>query len=303
MKINKTGKWILLLISLCSIFFLTACGQKKEGQDGHRSMIVPAADGKKTLEAENLIIDISHLDLGYLMVKYTGSAPRLYVQLAGEDQEEYKYFLEPSRDYVTLPLTAGEGEYYLGAYENIGGDHYSPILSQLLSVELSDKFGPFLCSNQYVDFTKDSQAVQLAAELTADITDDLEKVQEIYRWVVRNVEYDYDKAVSVSTGYLPNVDNTLKSKKGICFDYAALMTAMLRSLGIPTKLNIGYLTGDTYHAWISVYLDEVGWVDNLIQFDGKDWQLMDPTVASSAGNQEVKSIASDDANYIVRYVR
>lgn len=303
MKINKTGKWILLLISLCSIFFLTACGQKKEGQDGHRSMIVPAADGKKTLEAENLIIDISHLDLGYLMVKYTGSAPRLYVQLAGEDQEEYKYFLEPSRDYVTLPLTAGEGEYYLCAYENIGGDHYSPILSQLLSVELSDKFGPFLCSNQYVDFTKDSQAVQLAAELTADITDDLEKVQEIYRWVVRNVEYDYDKAASVSTGYLPNVDNTLKSKKGICFDYAALMTAMLRSLGIPTKLNIGYLTGDTYHAWISVYLDEVGWVDNLIQFDGKDWQLMDPTVASSAGNQEVKSIASDDANYIVRYVR
>lgn len=303
MKINKTGKWILLLISLCSIFFLTACGQKKEGQDGHRSMIVPAADGKKTLEAENLIIDISHLDLGYLMVKYTGSAPRLYVQLAGEDQEEYKYFLEPSRDYVTLPLSAGEGEYYLCAYENIGGDHYSPILSQLLSVELSDKFGPFLCSNQYVDFTKDSQAVQLAAELTADITDDLEKVQEIYRWVVRNVEYDYDKAVSVSTGYLPNVDNTLKSKKGICFDYAALMTAMLRSLGIPTKLNIGYLTGDTYHAWISVYLDEVGWVDNLIQFDGKDWQLMDPTVASSAGNQEVKSIASDDANYIVRYVR
>lgn len=303
MKINKTGKWILLLISLCSIFFLTACGQKKEGQDGHRSMIVPAADGKKTLEAENLIIDISHLDLGYLMVKYTGSAPRLYVQLAGEDQEEYKYFLEPSRDYVTLPLTAGEGEYYLCAYENIGGDHYSPILSQLLSVELSDKFGPFLCSNQYVDFTKDSQAMQLAAELTADITDDLEKVQEIYRWVVRNVEYDYDKAASVSTGYLPNVDNTLKSKKGICFDYAALMTAMLRSLGIPTKLNIGYLTGDTYHAWISVYLDEVGWVDNLIQFDGKDWQLMDPTVASSAGNQEVKSIASDDANYIVRYVR
>ncbi len=291
------------MISLCSIFFLTACGQKKEGQDGHRSMIVPAADGKKTLEAENLIIDISHLDLGYLMVKYTGSAPRLYVQLAGEDQEEYKYFLEPSRDYVTLPLTAGEGEYYLCAYENIGGDHYSPILSQLLSVELSDKFGPFLCSNQYVDFTKDSQAVQLAAELTADITDDLEKVQEIYRWVVRNVEYDYDKAASVSTGYLPNVDNTLKSKKGICFDYAALMTAMLRSLGIPTKLNIGYLTGDTYHAWISVYLDEVGWVDNLIQFDGKDWQLMDPTVASSAGNQEVKSIASDDANYIVRYVR
>ena len=39
---------------------------------------------------------------------------------------------------------------------------------------------------------------------------------------------------------LPSVDETLKTKKGICFDYAALMTAMLRSQGIPTKLEIGY---------------------------------------------------------------
>lgn len=266
-------------------------------------MIIPAADGKKTLETENLTVDISHLDLGYFMVKYTGSAAKLYVQLVGPDQEEYKYFLEPSQEYVTLPLTAGSGEYYLCAYENIGGEQYSPILSQLLQVELANEFAPFLCSNQYVKFTEDSEALQLAAELTAEISDNLEKVQQIYRWVVRNIEYDYDKAVNVSTGYLPDVDHTMKSKKGICFDYAALMAAMLRSLGIPTKLNIGYLTGDIYHAWISVYLDETGWVDNLIEFDGNDWKMMDPTVASSAGNQQAKDMASDDANYIVRYVR
>ena len=34
-------------------------------------------------------------------------------------------------------------------------------------------------------------------------------------------------------GYLPNVDDTLKTKKmESVFDYAALMTAMLRSSGI-----------------------------------------------------------------------
>ena len=49
-------------------------------------------------------------------------------------------------------------------------------------------------------------------------------------------------------------------EKGICFDYAALMTAMLRSQGIPTKLEIGY-SGEVYHAWISTYIDEIGWVD------------------------------------------
>lgn len=291
------------MLFLCCLLCLTACGGQKGGQSGSRTMIVPAADGKKTLETENLIVDISHLDLGYLMVKYTGSSSKLYVQLVGPDETEYKYFMEPSEAYVTLPLTAGDGEYYLCAYENIGGEQYSPILSQLLQVELTDEYAPFLCSNQYVNFTQDSEAVALAAELTADITENLEKVQQVYQWVVRNIEYDYEKAVTVSTGYLPDVDQTLKTKTGICFDYAALMTAMLRSLGIPTKLNIGYLTEDLYHAWISVYLDETGWVDNIIQFNGTDWEMMDPTVASSAGNQTAKDMASDDANYIVRYTR
>ena len=98
-------------------------------------------------------------------------------------------------------------------------------------------------------------------------------------------------------------DKTFKTKKGICFDYAAMMTAMLRSLGIPTKLEIGYLTENVYHSWISVYLEEVGWVDNLIKFNGTDWKLMDPTVASSSGSQEVENMAADKNNYIVRYVR
>ena len=73
---------------------------------------------------------------------------------------------------------------------------------------------------------------------------------------------------------------TLSTGKGICFDYAALMTAMLRSQGIPTKLEIGY-SGEVYHAWISTYIDEIGWVDNVIQFDGKSWSLIDPTLAAS----------------------
>lgn len=69
------------------------------------------------------------------------------------------------------------------------------------------------------------------------------------------------------------MDDTLKTKKGICFDYAALMTAMLRSSGIPTRLDIGYAT-NIYHACISTYLDEQGWVDNVIKFDGKNWTMM-----------------------------
>jgi transglutaminase-like putative cysteine protease len=60
------------------------------------------------------------------------------------------------------------------------------------------------------------------------------------------------------------------------------MTAMLRSQGIPTKLVIGY-AGDIYHAWISVYTEEKGWIENAIEFHGNEWVRMDPTFASTTG--------------------
>jgi len=44
------------------------------------------------------------------------------------------------------------------------------------------------------------------------------------------------------------------------------MSAMLRSQGIPTKLEVGY-SGEAYHAWISTYIKESGWVDNIIKFE------------------------------------
>ena len=63
------------------------------------------------------------------------------------------------------------------------------------------------------------------------------------------------------------------------------MTSMLRSQGIPTKLQIGY-AGKVYHAWISVYLEETGWIDDIIQFDGKHWERMDPTFAYANANSK-----------------
>ena len=92
----------------------------------------------------------------------------------------------------------------------------------------------------------------------------------------------------------------MQTRKGICFDYASLMSALLRSQGIPTKLVVGY-SGTAYHAWISVYLDEAGWVDNIIEFDGKDWSLMDPTLAANNDEDSVKKYVGDGSNYIVKY--
>ena len=186
-------------------------------------------------------------------------------------------------------------------FENIQGNQYSQAFSQNVNASITNQFGPFLYPNQYVNFNAASAAVQTGASVAASATDQLGVVSNVYNYVINNVTYDTAKASSVQSGYLPNVDVVLAQKKGICFDYAALMTAMLRSQDIPTKLVVGY-TGNLYHAWINVYLEGQGWVDNIIYFDGNSWKLMDPTFASSSGqSQEIMQYIGNGSNYRAKY--
>ena len=170
----------------------------------------------------------------------------------------------------------------------------------MIDVELTNDFLPFLYPNQYVNFSQDSKAVSLAAQLTSGLTSDVEALTAIYEYVTANITYDNEKAATVSGNYLPDIDETLSTKKGICFDYASLMSAMLRSQRIPTKLDVGY-SGEVYHAWISCYVDEVGWVDGIIKFDGRHWSLMDPTLAASNSAANVKKYVGDGSNYTTKY--
>ena len=113
-------------------------------------------------------------------------------------------------------------------------------------------------------------------------------------------KHNKEKANNVQYGYVPDPDQTLNDKTGICFDYASLTCAMLRSQGIPTKLEVGYV-GEVYHAWISCYVDETGWIDNIIEFDGKDWSLLDPTLGANNKSKDVKKYIGDGSKYIVKY--
>ena len=123
----------------------------------------------------------------------------------------------------------------------------------------------------------------------------------VYDFVCKNIKYDVKKAESTEKMYLPDPDETMSTGKGICFDYSALMTAMLRTQNIPTKLVIGY-AGSTYHAWISVYTEEQGWIDNAIHFDGTSWKFMDPTFASN-GKDDPKTTEyiTNQSNYIAKF--
>lgn len=269
-------------------------------RDSTPKVLTPSADGVTVYQNDFASIDASNTSQGYVMVKYNGTNEKVKLQITCPDQSCYTYLISDRGAYDTFPLTAGNGSYALQVLENVAGDTYTVSLAQSINVSIEDEFLPFLYPNQYVNFHTDSKAVSKGSDLAKDTYSDLDVVQNIYNYVIKNISYDTEKAQNVSYGYVPDVDDTLSSKKGICFDYAALMTSMLRSQNIPTKLEVGY-SGDAYHAWISTYIDDKGWVDDIIQFNGDTWQIMDPTLAATNDSAAVKKYVGDGSHYIVKY--
>lgn len=269
-------------------------------RDSTPKVLTPSADGVTVYQNDFASIDASNTSQGYVMVKYNGTNEKVKLRITCPDQSCYTYLISDRGAYDTFPLTAGNGSYALQVLENVAGDTYTVSLAQSINVSIEDEFLPFLYPNQYVNFHTDSKAVSKGSDLAKDTYSDLDVVQNIYNYVIKNISYDTEKAQNVSYGYVPDIDDTLSSKKGICFDYAALMTSMLRSQNIPTKLEVGY-SGDAYHAWISTYIDDKGWVDDIIQFNGNTWQIMDPTLAATNDSAAVKKYVGDGSHYVVKY--
>lgn len=272
----------------------------KGSRDNTPICLVPEAPGTVTYGNEVVTIDASNISEGYLCVSYLGDCPKVKLQITGPDGVTYTYNLT-GNGFEVFPLTSGNGGYSAGIYENISGTQYATAFYQELSVSITDEFTPFLYPSQYVNFTPQSQAVAKAEELSAPADTDLDVVSNVYNFVINSVTYDYDKASNIASGYLSSVDETLRTGTGICLDYAALMASMLRSQGIPTHLEVGYAQ-DAYHAWISTYVDEKGWVNGIIEFDGTSWSLMDPTFAANSSEKSLKKFIGDGSNYTVKYV-
>ena len=259
------------------------------------------ASGTKTKKVAKAVIDYSNTQDGYVMVQFTGTTKtRIKAQVKGPTTT-YTYNVTPGV-WEVFPISDGNGKYQVSVFENVSGTKYAAVTSVNFDVALKDEFAPFLLANQYVNYKLDSKTVAKAKELVKPEMKVLEKVGAVYNFVVGNLVYDTQKAATVKSGYLPVVDTVLAEKKGICFDYAALMTSMLRSQGVPCKLVVGY-AGTAYHAWISVWSAETGWVDGAIMFDGKTWQRMDPTFASSGKKSEsIMKYIGDGKNYTVKYL-
>ena len=309
----------LIIAALCAALVTAGCGASDASsvfgyediadsmggtRDNTPAVLTPtvfADEGDSTVGTEDVLLDLSHTADGYFGVRYSGSSEKVKLQITTEDSITYTYSLPADGSDVIVSFADGDGAYRIGVYTNIEGTLYATEYVTEVTVALTDEFSPFLYPNQYVWFTADSAAVAAAAELAAPADTDLDVVNLVYNYVVENVTYDYDKAESVESGYLADVDETLETGKGICLDYAALMAAMLRSQGIPTRMEVGY-AGTAYHAWISTYIGDIGWVNGIIAFDGSSWEIMDPTLDASQGAEALSKFITDGTQYVTYFL-
>ena len=312
-RIHRKRRMILSACLLCMLFFFISCAKEdsakmkwslpggKGKRDNTPFCIEPKEDGKRGFSNQDARIDDSNAEEGYVIAVYTGQNKKVKLQITGSDEVTYTYELFGSGKKEVFPLSAGDGNYLFGIYENIDKNQYAMVLSGEERVKLKDAFLPFLVPNQYVHFNQKSLCVEQAKRLARPANTDLDVVSNVYNYIIQTVSYDEKKAEEVQAGYLPDPDETLKSRTGICLDYSSLMTAMLRSQKIPTRMEVGF-AGEAYHAWISSYVDNIGWVNGVIRFDGVNWELMDPTFAASSGEAELKRFIGDGDNYKLKYI-
>ncbi|MFP3090519.1 hypothetical protein LQZ21_09355 [Treponema sp. TIM-1] len=125
----------------------------------------------------------------------------------------------------------------------------------------------------YTEYGGDGIIAAYAREITEGITNYREKVRTIYEWL-KYGEYRY----SLKPGIAPDGDQLkfflFQSKKGYCSYYAFSMALLLRSLGIPARVAVGFFldpetnTFNYYpvrssmaHAWVEVYYPGYGWIE------------------------------------------
>jgi transglutaminase-like putative cysteine protease len=96
----------------------------------------------------------------------------------------------------------------------------------------------------------------------------LDGVRDLSRRIHQDYTFD-PTATSVATP----LDRVIASRRGVCQDFAHLMLACLRGLGLSARYVSGYLEtipppgvpklqgADASHAWVSVHCPGLGWID------------------------------------------
>lgn len=127
--------------------------------------------------------------------------------------------------------------------------------SQTVNLPINrEGFEKYLDEDESVKFN-DPALKSLVKSIVRDEKNTFEIIKKLSFWIDKNIK----KTPTLS---LPNTLDVLKMRQGDCGEMSVLLAGFLRSLGIPSYVNIGLVYSEGrffYHAWVSVYTGE--WID------------------------------------------
>jgi transglutaminase-like putative cysteine protease len=110
-----------------------------------------------------------------------------------------------------------------------------------------------------------------ARALAADERTPYRVVLALESWLRSRGGFRYDEQPPHTSGIRPLVDFVTTTKAGYCQHFAGAMTIMLRLLGIPSRVAVGFTSGTfrdgtwivtdhNAHAWVEVWFPRYGWI-------------------------------------------
>ncbi|HTS50438.1 MAG TPA: transglutaminase family protein [Bryobacteraceae bacterium] len=157
-------------------------------------------------------------------------------------------------------------------------------------------FWEMLAPSQFAHWSQLTQ--EFAAEIgvpdreAAEQRDPLELLYEINSILPRQIAY-----APKSTRVDSPADDALRNRQGVCQDFAHIMIALVRRMGIPCRYVSGYLfrkagsktrsTEGATHAWIEAFLPELGWVG----FDPTNDVIADESHVRTAVGRDYADVA------------
>lgn len=297
-----TKTFTLMLLALCMAFALLGCNgsfattlSDNEINDLFAQRLHSPAPPPDEKPVES--ISTNETGRGLLRICYVKQADvkhKLQV-LCGNQHIEYNLKADGSIEDFSLQF--GSGDYTARILQNESGSNYFEVEAKTFDVSLSGETIPFLNSVQNVRWAADMAPIKdvrkIIAPALAHASDDSlpsECTRHLYNYICTHITYDNEKTQNVDYNYVPDIEETYATGKGICYDYASLLASMLRSIGIPAKLVKGYANANptVYHAWNEVYLNG-------------SWHVIDTTLDASAGMTDTMFKSASDYTKVSEY--
>jgi transglutaminase-like putative cysteine protease len=221
---------------------------------------VPAGPGEKAVvEVEN----IAYRD--YWLPLY--GDPLL---VTGVDDEAWAYDPDSGIAYTSLPREEGGWEQEASLP--------SPTAAELRAAGRDGVAGDYLVTSGV-----DPRVRDLAEQVAAGRTTDFDRAMAVLDWFTApGSPFRYSLQTAPGNGDDALVEFLTVGRIGYCEQYASAMAIMLRTLGVPARVAIGFTGGspgtDDPDARTIRTSDAHAWVE--VWFEGQGWQMFDPTPLS-----------------------